>query len=343
VDTLLTALKAVAEPTRLRLLALLAQGELTVSELVRILGQSQPRVSRHLRLLTEAGVLDRFQEGSWVFHRLAQGDREGSTAGADLAQHLTAQLSPEDPVLKGDQTRLMEVKRTRAEAAARYFAANAGQWDEIRSLQVDEQEVERVILNLLPVSKVSGPAFGPVSGPVFDQASGLLDIGTGTGRMLEILGPRYRHGHGIDLSHEMLSVARANLHKAGLDHCQVQKGDMYQLPFAAEAFDGVIIHQVLHFADRPQEPIAEAARVLGPGGRLVVVDFAPHKLETLRDDHEHRRLGFSDKEVAGWIDAAHLQLSGIHHLPGTPLTVTVWWGDKAITQNSIKGSADART
>ncbi len=327
VETLLTALKAVAEPTRLRLLALLAQGELTVSELVRILGQSQPRVSRHLRLLTEAGILDRFQEGSWVFHRLVQDGGDG----AGLVRHLTARLSPEDPVLKGDRARLMEVKRTRAEAAAGYFAANAGQWDEIRSLQVDEVEVERVILDLLP------------AGPNSEKASGLLDIGTGTGRMLEILGRRYRHGHGIDLSHEMLSVARSNLHKAGLDHCQVQKGDMYQLPFPSQSFDGVIIHQVLHFADRPREPITEAARVLAPGGRLVVVDFAPHTLEALRDEHEHRRLGFDDKEVAAWFGAAHLQIGGIRHLPASPLTVTIWWGDKAKDNNTIKGAPHART
>ena len=302
-DPLLSALKAVAEPTRLRLLALCAGADLTVSELVRILAQSQPRVSRHLKLLAEAGLLDRFREGSLVFHRLA-----GEGAGASMARRMLEMLPPADPVLALDQARLTEVKDARAEAAAAYFRRNAANWDKVRSLYVDECEVEGVFEDLLPEN----------------GAHDLLDVGTGTGRMLEVLGGRFERAQGIDLSHEMLAVARVNIERAGLDHCAIRNGDMYQLPFAAASFDVVTIHQVLHFAERPARAIAEAARVLRPGGRVVVADFAPHDLEFLRHEHAHRRLGFGDAEVGAWFEGAELEPGRIVHLPGNPLTVTVW-------------------
>ena len=191
-DVLLAALRAGAEPTRLCLLALLTRGELTVSELVHILGQSQPRISRHLKLLTEAGLLTRHREGSWVFHRLAE-----SGPGAEVAQHLNALLPDEgvqDHVMSRDRERLAAVKRQRAEAAAAYFRDNAESWDKLRSLHVDDAEVEKAISRLLPG----------------DGIENLLDVGTGTGRMLELLAPRARRLQGIDLSREMLAVARAN-------------------------------------------------------------------------------------------------------------------------------------
>jgi len=306
-DGVLTALRAVAEPTRLRLLALCADAELTVSELVRILGQSQPRVSRHLKLLTEAGLLDRFREGSLVFHRIA-----GDGNGASLARRLLAVLPVDDAVLALDADRLSEVKSERAGAAAAYFSRNAARWDEVRSLHVDEREVEKVLESLLPE-----PA-----------GRDLLDVGTGTGRMLELLGPRFERAQGVDLSRDMLAVARSNLERAGLGHCAVRNGDMYQLPFPSDSFDVVTFHQVLHFADNPGRAIAEANRVLRPGGRVVIADFAPHELEYLRAEHEHRRLGFADGEVAAWFDGARLETQRIVHLPGNPLTVTVWLAAK---------------
>ncbi|MCH7693130.1 MAG: metalloregulator ArsR/SmtB family transcription factor [Proteobacteria bacterium] len=304
---LLTALRAVAEPTRLRLLALSALGELTVGEMVQILGQSQPRVSRHLKLLADAGLLDRFREGSRVYHRLV---RDGP--GAEVARHLIAMLPEDDQDLALDLERLAAVKAERARAAAAYFRRNAARWNELRSLYVDEREVERVLAGFLPAQGIRD----------------LLDVGTGTGRMLELFGPRVTHAQGIDLSREMLAVARANLERAGLKNCVVRQADMFQLPFRGASFDAVTIHQVLHYVDNPGPVIAEAARVLRPGGRMLVADFAPHDLESLRSEHEHRRLGFGDSEVAGWFAAAHLVTRDVVHLPGDPLTVTVWLAAK---------------
>lgn len=309
-DGLLAALRAAAEPTRLRIVALLSRGELTVSELVSVLGQSQPRISRHLKLLTEAGLLVRFREGSLVFHRVAE-----DGPGAEVARHLHALLpadADQDQSLARDLERLARVKRDRAERAAAYFRRNAERWDKLRSLHVDDREVEAVIARLLPEAGIEH----------------LLDLGTGTGRMLELLAPRAARGVGIDLSREMLTVARDKLDRAGLRNCQVRQADLYRLPFAAGTFDVATIHQVLHYLDEPAAAIAEAARVLKPGGRLVVVDFAPHDLESLRDEHEHRRLGFSDPEIAGWFARAGLAPLETSHLAGEPLTVAVWLAAK---------------
>jgi SAM-dependent methyltransferase len=302
-DRLLSGLRAAAEPSRLRLLALCAQGELTVTELTQILGQSQPRVSRHLKLLCDAGLLDRLPEGSWVFYRLAREGEEGR-----LARQLIDLIPPDDPILIGDLARLGAIRRTRAEAAAAYFRANAAHWNEIRSLHVDDAEVERQLLRLLPP----------------DSIRDLLDIGTGSGRILELYGAHGVRGVGIDLSREMLSVARANLARAAVPDCYVRQGDMYRLPWAHPAFDAVTIHQVLHFADDPGAVIAEAARVLRPGGRLVIADFAPHNLDHLRHEHAHRRLGFADAEIVEWARTAGLVSEPIVHLPGGKLTVSLW-------------------
>ena len=302
-DELLAALRAVAEPTRLRLLVLCARGELTVSELAQILGQSQPRVSRHLKLLCEAGLLDRFREGSWVFYRVSTG-----SAASELARHLVAVCGERDATIALDLQRLAAIKRQRAERAADYFRENAPHWDHIRSLYVDEREVEAALLDIVAAA----------------MPRDLLDVGTGTGRILEILAPRVGQALGIDQSREMLAIARVNLERAGAANTMVRRGDMYQLPLPEASFDAVVIHQVLHYADRPAAAIAEAARVLRPGGVLVVVDFAPHTLEFLREDHAHHRLGFADSEVAGWCREAGLDPRPAQHLRGDPLTVAVW-------------------
>jgi ubiquinone/menaquinone biosynthesis C-methylase UbiE/DNA-binding transcriptional ArsR family regulator len=302
-DELLSALRAVAEPSRLRLLVLCARGELTVSELAQILGQSQPRVSRHLKLLCEAGLLDRFREGSWVFYRLSTGN-----ASAVLSRHLVAACAESDATIALDLQRLAAIKRQRAETAAAYFRENAAQWHKIRSLYIDEREVEAALTRIVAAA----------------APHDLLDIGTGTGRMLEILAPHAGNALGIDQSREMLAVARVNLERAGPANSMVRLGDMYQLPLTDASFDAVVIHQVLHYADRPDQAIAEAARVLRPRGILVVVDFAPHDLEFLRDEHAHRRLGFADADVQEWCRAAGLTPDLPLRLPGDPLTVVIW-------------------
>lgn len=317
---LLAALRAVAETTRLRLLVLCAGGELTVSELAHILGQSQPRVSRHLKLLCEAGLLDRFREGSWVFYRLSSG-----SAASALSRHLVAACGRADETIALDLQRLAAIKRQRAEHAAAYFDENAARWHKIRSLYIDEAEVEAALSEVIA-------AAGPKD---------LLDIGTGTGRMIEVLGPRVVHALGIDQSREMLAVARVNLERAGLTNTIVRLGDMYQLPLGDASFDAVVIHQVLHYADRPAAAIAEAARVLRPGGVLVVVDFAPHALEYLREEHAHRRLGFADPDVDDWCRAAGLDPDSPRCLPGDPLTVVIWTARREVTPGQLLATIGA--
>ena len=207
-----------------------------------------------------------------------------------------------------DLQRLAAIKRQRAELAAAYFSENAAQWHRIRGLYIDEREVEAALSEVI---QAAGP-------------QDLLDIGTGTGRMLEILGPRVSHALGIDQSREMLAIARVNLERAGLPNTIVRLGDMYQLPLADASFDAVVIHQVLHYADRPEAAIAEAARVLRPNGLLTLVDFAPHAVEFLRDEHAHRRLGFADPDVEEWCRSAGLDPDSARRLPGEPLTVVIW-------------------
>lgn len=302
-DDLLAALKAAAEPTRLRLLALLEYNELTVSELTQILGQSQPRVSRHLKLMAEAGLVDRFSEGTWAFYRVA--DRP---LGRTLVRAIADLIDSEDPVMSRDMERLEQVKDARAEAAATYFTENAPIWDTIRSLYMPEAEVEKAMLELLgnePIGK-------------------LLDVGTGTGRILSILSPQIGRGLGVDTNREMLAVARANLDQAQIQNCQVRLGDMYTLGLSAAEVDVAVIHQVLHFAEDPAAAVAEAARVLHPDGRLLIVDFAPHQLEFLRVEHAHRRLGFSDDEVIAYCRAAGFGEVVTRHLVGGELTVSLW-------------------
>jgi ubiquinone/menaquinone biosynthesis C-methylase UbiE/DNA-binding transcriptional ArsR family regulator len=301
-ETLLNGLRAAAEPSRLRLLVLCSQGEWTVSELTQVLGQSQPRVSRHLKLLAEAGLLERFREGSWVFYRRAQ-----HGPGARLARNLCRML-PEDADLALDRQRLAAVRTARQDQASHYFAAQAPRWDQVRSLHLDEAKVESALLGV----------FG-------DQPpKSLLDIGTGTGRILQLMAARIGFGLGVDLSREMLAVARANLDRTSLRNCQVRQGDMYHLPLPDGSFDAATLHNVLHFADDPGAALAEAARALRPGGRLVVVDFAPHSLEFLREQHAHRRLGFADAQMRDWFAAAGLASEPPLRLAGDPLTVVIW-------------------
>lgn len=323
-EHLLAALRAVAEATRLRLVVLCARGELTVSELTQILGQSQPRVSRHLKLLCEAGLLDRFREGSWVFYRLNQ-----SGPASALARQLVAACDETDPTITLDLQRLHAIKRQRAESAGAYFRENAAQWHRIRSLYIDEREVEAALAEIITAA----------------NPHDLLDIGTGTGRVLEILAPRIQNALGIDQSREMLSIARVNLEQAGLENASVRLGDMYQLALPDASFDAVVIHQVLHYADRPAAAIAEAARVLRPNGILVLVDFAPHALEFLRDEHAHHRLGFCDAEVTEWFRAASLDPVLPRYLPGDPLTVVIWTAHRraALDSKFVQGRREGAT
>ncbi|MBV9932305.1 MAG: ArsR family transcriptional regulator [Alphaproteobacteria bacterium] len=300
--------RSLADPTRLRILNLLRAMELSVGELAQVLGQSQPRVSRHVRILIEAGLAERRKEGSWVFLRLGGRDRV-----EPLFQALDrwTEKDGEDPWAVADAARLAAVRADRAAAAERYFAARAQDWDRIRSLHVAESEVEAAIARALR-----------------DRPLGrLVDVGTGTGRMLELFARGADHALGVDRSPEMLRLARVKLAEAGLG-AELRQGDMYALPLPAGAADTVIIHQVLHYAQQPSAAIAEAARLLVPGGRLLIVDFAPHEREELRATDAHLRLGFADETMLAYLETAGLQGEVVEHLEGGELTVTLWTGTR---------------
>jgi ubiquinone/menaquinone biosynthesis C-methylase UbiE len=303
------ALKSIAEPTRLRVLALIGNGELTVKDLTRILGQSQPRISRHLKLLGEAGLVERASEGSWAYFRLVAAGERGM-----LARLVLDALDRADPMLMRDRRRADALREERESAAQAYFEAHAGNWDKIRALHVAEAEVEATL------SAILGP--GP-----FDL---LLDLGTGTGRMLELLRERYKRALGIDLSPAMLAYARSKLERAGVANAQVRRGDIYDLALPDHAADAVIMHQVLHFLRDPQRAVREAARVLAPGGRLLIVDFAPHELAFLREQFAHQRLGLAEAQLGQWLSEAGLALLQRRALAPAgdradlKLTVKVW-------------------
>ncbi len=312
-SVLVTALKAAAEPTRLRILALLAAGELNVKDLTRILGQSQPRLSRHLKLLAEASMVERSREGSWVYFRLP------SVTGS-LAHALVLEIDPADPVIARDRQRLGSVKRERETAAQEYFQSQASDWDRIRALHVAEADVEaemRAVLGSAPIDL-------------------LVDVGTGTGRILELFADQYTRGLGFDLSAAMLAYARPKLDRAGIGHAQVRQGDIYDLPVADGAAGAVIMHQILHYLSDPARAVAEAARLLAPGGRLVIVDFAPHAHEFLREAQRHERLGFETSTVSQWLEEVGLAVVETRALvpPQQPegdaqLTVSIWVAQRA--------------
>lgn len=285
-DQMVDTLKAAAESSRLRILLLLSRGDLTVSDLTRILGQSQPRVSRHLKLLLDAGLIDRYQEGSWAYFHLSDSDR-----AREFLHGIVTRVDEGQGAVERDMERLQSVKRQRQERAADYFSRNAESWDKIRSLHAPDDKLEAALKEIVGTTPIQA----------------MLDLGTGTGRLLEIFAPIYRRGVGLDLSREMLSVARANLDRAGVQHAQVRLGDLYAPPVEREAFDLITMHQVLHYLDEPGRAIVEAARLLRPSGRLVIVDFAPHDLEFLREEYAHLRLGFSDRQIAGWLEDAGLE------------------------------------
>lgn len=279
--------------------------QLSVGELAQVLGQSQPRVSRHLKILADAGLLERRKEGSWVFVTLAED--ESFFALIDSWADPLARES-----FASDANRTEGIRAERAEAANRYFAGHAEIWDQIRSLHVAESEVERAIAAALGKRPLGR----------------LVDVGTGTGRMIELFGARTSAAVGIDRSSDMLRLARVKLEAAGIP-ASLRQGDMYALPLADQSADTVVIHQVLHYAHSPAAAISEAARVLAPGGMLLIVDFAAHEREELRATDAHIRLGFEDEVMAAWFSAAGLEVDQVRHLKGGELTVTLWRGVKA--------------
>lgn len=302
-DRLLDFFRALGDPTRLRIFALLREMELSVGELAHVLGQSQPRVSRHIRILADAGLTTRRREGSWVFLTLADDPR--------IEPLLTAVGEAGGGWMDEDRARLEAVRADRAAAAERYFAAHADDWDAIRSLHVSESRVEAAMAELLEDAPIGR----------------LVDLGTGTGRMLELFGTRATRAIGVDRSPEMLRLARAKLAES-VPSAELRQGDLAALPLAEAIADTVILHQVLHFLAQPASAVGEAARLLAAGGRMLIVDFAPHEREELRSRDAHARLGFSDEQIAGWLAAAGLDLVRTAELEGGELTVKLWLGER---------------
>jgi ArsR family transcriptional regulator len=306
VTKILEIFAALADPTRLRIVSLLRAMELSVGEIAQALGQSQPRVSRHVKILADAGIAERRKEGSWVFLGLGEAKRIAPLLAAIDAW--TAEYG-EDHWVVADNARLAAIRADRASAAEEYFNAHAAEWDAMRSLHVAESEVEAAVRAAL-----AGRNIGR-----------LVDIGTGTGRMIELFGAQAESAIGVDRSPEMLRLARAKL-AATSSPADLRQGDMYTLPLASASADVVILHQVLHYAQQPNAAIAEAARLLAPGGRLLVVDFGPHEKEELRSKHAHARLGFADEQIANWFAAAGLRSDPPRQLEGGELTVKLWLG-----------------
>jgi ArsR family transcriptional regulator len=299
-------LRAAGEPSRLRIVALLAREELAVMELCQIMDQSQPRVSRHLRLLTASGLVERFPDGGWAFYRLT-----ADPGRRAILDRILPIVDEQDAALVRDLDRLAEVRAERAAKAQSYFERNAPLWDRLRSLYVSETDVEAAIL--------AATSEGPIDG--------LIDLGTGAGRMLTLLADRATCAVGLDLSHQMLNIARLRVAEAGLEHVELRHGDVFSTGLPDRSAGLVLMHQVLHYLSDPAAAVAEAARLVAPGGRLLIIDFAPHGLEYLREAHQHRRLGFPDEEMGRWISAGGLKRPKLTTLPAsTPdgLTVKIW-------------------
>jgi ArsR family transcriptional regulator len=300
-ERLLASLRAAAEPTRLRLLALAGRGAFCVSEFTEILGQSQPRLSRHLKLLCDCGLFDRVREGANVWFTLPHGD-----PGA-LARDLVARLPENYPILEADRRQAARVLAERARVASESFRRQGADWDEMRALDLPAAAVEAALLTMVPEH----------------DAGRLLDIGTGTGRVLELLAPRISQGIGVDASKAMLALARARLARGGLSHCQVRLADMYRLPVAEASFDVAVMQMVLHYAEDPPGALAEVARVLRPGARLIVIDLAQHDRSDLQDRLAHRWPGFSDAAIQDLLAGAGMQHGEPQTIDG-PLTIRLW-------------------
>jgi ubiquinone/menaquinone biosynthesis C-methylase UbiE len=300
-EHLLASLRAAAEPTRLRLLALAARGAFCVMEFTEILGQSQPRLSRHLKLLCDCGLLDRVREGANVWFALPTGD-DGA-----LPRELVARLPADDPVLEADRRQAARVLAERARVASESFRRKGADWDEMRALELPAQAVEDALLTLIP----PGSEFR------------LLDIGTGTGRVLELLAPRVKQALGVDASKAMLALARARLSGPAFAHCAVRLADMYRLPLADRTFDTVVLQMVLHHAEDPAGAVREATRVLAPGGTLLVIDLVEHDWTGMTERLAHRWAGFSDATINRMFTTAGLGWRDPVTISG-PLPIRIW-------------------
>jgi len=329
------AIRALDDPTRLRILRLLASMELAVGEVAQVLGQSQPRVSRHIKILCDSGLAERRKEGAWVFLRSSIGEASADPLAAAIARLLSV-AEREDAAFgrrcAEDRQHLDAIRAARESHALEWFSRHAEEWDELRSLHIADGPVEAALTEML-------------LGLAGDAGLGcILDVGTGTGRIAELLAPHAAHVVAFDKSPDMLRIARARLQHLPADSIELVQGDFAQLPFPARSFDTVLFHQVLHYAQAPEAVLAGAARVAAPGGRIAIVDFAAHDREDLRQTHAHARLGFSDAQIEAMLRDAGFVPHETRALAGHELVVKLWTGvrrEDSITQLEPRQSLKA--
>ncbi len=310
-DRISTALKAMGHNERLRIMALLSHGELTVSELVKILGLSQPRVTQYIKSLEEAGIIDRVKEGSWVFSRISRANKDLF----NLVSKTLEMLPRDDAILLSDRRRLDDVRSERSKDADAFFDMVASDDGQLGDEYLPREDMDRKIHDILGASSF---AF-------------MVDLGTGTGRMLKLLSDKIERGAGVDNNSEMLKVARHRLSETGKSHLTVRHGELSATPFGTETADLVTIHQVLHYLDEPADALREASRLLQSKGKLLIVDFAAHNQDEFREKYAHRRLGFSDDDIEGWIFDHDLSLKAIENVStgsGKP-DVRLWLCEKS--------------
>lgn len=299
--------KAAADATRLRLLALLSHGEATVGELQEILGQSQPRVSRHLKLLSDAGLVERFREGHWVYYRRSAGE-----IAAAVNSVLAAATDPRDPQLAADRNALGEMTRNRQREA--WVASTPRRPPEFAAGgRPDQQLLEDSLDDALGAER-------------FEHA---LLLGCRTGALLAFLAAHADRVSGIDESRSMRLLSRARVQSAGLSNCNVRDGVADALPFEADTFDLAVIDTLPQ--DGASAALAEISRVLRAGGRLLVLDRIRPVATRLSADAG----GLSENQLAAMLAEASCRVTARSWLPGRSLDYALF--------TAIRGYPHART
>lgn len=280
---MLDLLKALADPCRLRLVAVLLRAEFTVQELTQILDMGQSRISRHLKILSEAGVLSVKRQGTWSYYRVGE-DSAFFCAIRPAFERELEQL----PQRREDLAAVALALEARRRRSLEFFDQHARTWDVLSRTLLPVPQYQERLLSLVPTVDT------------------LLEIGVGTGALLPDLSRRAAKVIGVDHSPAMLDEARRRLDHAGNSAAELRLGEMTHLPLADGGAGCVVANMVLHHAADPQAVLAEITRVLKPGGILVLADLARHEREWAREQLADQWLGFEEEELRGWLQGAGL-------------------------------------